>query len=489
MLSVKSSIVKKTSKIFSPILLKMADADIDLYADVEGDFAGEDFGGNDGHDLYDDVLSHPKDEKPGVIKNEALSPPAGTTAPSMSHSSMPQGKKYQIYVGNLTWWTTDNDIQEAIASCGASDFLEVKFNENRINGQSKGFCCVSLGSETSMRLVMEKLVKQEIHGQAPVVTYATKTALIQFEAQSKTRAPQPPPQQQQQQQLLPPMPPRVSAPPPAPIRGYAPRPPYSIRGPPPMISAPPPMIHHVPPPMTAGIPPPTLISHVVPPPMMTAMPPRGPPPAVIHPGGPAPHVNPAFFAQGPPGYPPPMHHGLGEAEFEEIMSRNRTVSSSAIARAVQDAANNEFSSAIETLVTAISLIKQSKVANDDRCKILVASLQDTLTGIENKNYSSRRERSRSRERAYRSSHRSYSRERDYRPREYRERSRERDRDYYRDREREYYEERQRYKERERMDRERERESGRVRGGDGDMERERVDMRGSEREKERERPRH
>jgi len=129
-----------------------------------------------------------------------------------------------------------------------------------------------------------------------------------------------------------------------------------------MISAPPPMIHHVPPPINAGIPPPTaLMSHVAPPPIMS-MPPRGPPP-IIHPAGPAPHVNPAFFPQGPPGYPPPIHHGLSEQEFEEIMSRNRTVSSSAIARAVQDASNNEYASAIETLVTAISLIKQSKVSH------------------------------------------------------------------------------------------------------------------------------
>lgn len=37
-------------------------------------------------------------------------------------------------------------------------------------------------------------------------------------------------------------------------------------------------------------------------------------------------------------------------------------------------------SAIETLVTAISLIKQSKVAHDERCKILISSLQDTLNG-------------------------------------------------------------------------------------------------------------
>merc|ERR1719362_915022 len=131
------------------------------------------------------------------------------------------------------------------------------------------------------------------------------------------------------------------------------------------------------------------------------LPPAGPPPI------PGAHVNPAFF---PPGAPVavPFHevpHGLSEPEFEEIMSRNRTVSSSAIARAVQDAANGEFASAIETLVTAISLIKQSKVASDDRCKILISSLQDTLHGIENKSYGARRERSRSRERerAYRAS--------------------------------------------------------------------------------------
>ena len=127
-------------------------------------------------------------------------------------------------------------------------------------------------------------------------------------------------------------------------------------------------------------------------------------------------------------------HGLSEPEFEEIMSRNRTVSSSAIARAVQDAANGEFASAIETLVTAISLIKQSKVASDDRCKILISSLQDTLHGIENKSYGARHSSGRhSPDRRHsgggRYRHHSPERER------YRERSprREEYRDSYRDR--------------------------------------------------------
>lgn len=46
---------------------------------------------------------------------------------------------------------------------------------------------------------------------------------------------------------------------------------------------------------------------------------------------------------------------------------------------------------------AISLIKQSKISNDDRCKILVSSLQDTLKGIEDKYYGSSRVRSDSRD--------------------------------------------------------------------------------------------
>jgi metal-sulfur cluster biosynthetic enzyme len=79
--------------------------------------------------------------------------------------------------------------------------------------------------------------------------------------------------------------------------------------------------------------------------------------------------NELFLAQGFGG------EQLSEVEFEEIMNRNRTVSSSAISRAVSDAAAGDYASAIETLVTAISLIRQSRVANDDRCKVLITSLQ------------------------------------------------------------------------------------------------------------------
>lgn len=48
----------------------------------------------------------------------------------------------------------------------------------------------------------------------------------------------------------------------------------------------------------------------------------------------------------------------------------------------------DYSDAIETLLTAIAVIKQSRVANDERCRVLLSSLKDCLHGIEAKSYSS-----------------------------------------------------------------------------------------------------
>lgn len=117
------------------------------------------------------------------------------------------------------------------------------------------------------------------------------------------------------------------------------------------------------------------------------------------------------------GSDPSVAGSMSDSEFEEIVSKNKSVAGSAISRAVSDAAagkhfnyymgcsdkaheihcqsKNNFhivgdcSTAIDTLLTAISLIKRSKVSGDERCRILVSSLQDTLHAIEAKNYGSR----------------------------------------------------------------------------------------------------
>ncbi|XP_055607155.1 cleavage and polyadenylation specificity factor subunit 6 isoform X2 [Uranotaenia lowii] len=181
----------------------MADGvDIDLYADdLEPDFTqtNDDFGA-EGGDLYDDVITPSGDhgrnnsgsgaslDRDGIDSNGTYQHHGSS---SMGHMS----RRHQLYIGNLTWWTTDQDIADSIGDVGVGDFQEVKFFENRANGQSKGFCVVSLGSENSMRCVMDRLPKKELHGQNPVVTLPTKQALNQFESQQKTR-PTPPAQGQ-----------------------------------------------------------------------------------------------------------------------------------------------------------------------------------------------------------------------------------------------------------------------------------------------------
>ncbi|XP_033887911.1 cleavage and polyadenylation specificity factor subunit 6 isoform X9 [Acipenser ruthenus] len=539
---------------------------IDIYADVGEEFNQEaEYGGHDQIDLYDDVISPSANNGDAPEDREYMDshPTAGGDdggkGPSSNVVYTYTGKRIALYIGNLTWWTTDEDLTDAIQSVGINDVLEIKFFENRANGQSKGFALICVGSEASSRKLIDLLSKRELHGQNPIITPCNKQSLSQFEMQSRksTQSGQmsgegkagppgvnsrggftlgrgrgrfpgppgpggdrfpgpggpggpPPPfpgamQGPPRPPLGPPGPPGHPGPPPPgqnmlpplsgpPNRGDRPPPPVMFPGQPfgqppmgPLPPGPPPPVPGYglppgPPPPQQGPPPPPGPFPPRPPgpigpPIAMAPPPHlsGPPPGAPPP---APHVNPAFFpppnnsgmpssdSRGPPpdpyGRPPPYDRGdygpagremdaartpLSEAEFEEIMNRNRAISSSAISRAVSDASAADYGSAIETLVTAISLIKQSKVSADDRCKVLISSLQDCLHGIESKSYGSgsRRERSRERDhsRSREKSRRHKSRSRDRHEDYYRERSRdrerhrERDRDRERDREREY----------------------------------------------------
>lgn len=226
-------------------------------------------------DLYDDVIAAP----PGAGGENQVAPggPPLQNNDGPHHGGPPYhhhmgnniasnmgGRRFQLYVGNLTWWTTDQDICEAVIGTGVNDFLEVKFFENRANGQSKGFCVISLGSEQSMRMCMDRLPKKELHGQTPVVTFPSKQALNQFEAQSKTR-PTPPPNNQGQR--------------PPHLNHAGPHP-----GGPPRMMMGPQMRARMPPPGMPGGPPGG---------------PRMPGPHMGHPGGPP---GPPPSHQGPPGF-------------------------------------------------------------------------------------------------------------------------------------------------------------------------------------------
>lgn len=447
------------------------DTEIDLYADVvENELetgTGDDYMTNnervthDG-DLYDDVLTT---QSSGMDftditntvnqSNAKLDQSNGSMTDRNTPSNAYNGKRVSLYVGQLTWWTTDADLADAIHELGINDLLEVKFHENRVNGQSKGFAVVTVGSEASSRTILEKIPKREIHGQNPAVLPCNKQSLNFFEGTTRKDAPMEPMVPIGAATLHPMMRPPIGLTLPMPRGGpldgsyrFPPQGPVILPGAPPGMTRQPmqiPLGPRGPLPGSsmvlgrmAGPPPPG----VHPQQSVLVMQRPGLPqgtngPALVRqsmaPGAPGIPVSSSSmtvipgqlhssYYQGPPGQGPPPHGvslpgqshpdpyyrnvdnrpdpasmvPISEVEFQEIIERNKTVSSSAIARAVHDASTGEFGTAIETLVTAISLIKQSKIANDDRCKILISSLQDTLRGIEDKSYGQRaRHRSRS----------------------------------------------------------------------------------------------
>ncbi|CAF0737338.1 unnamed protein product [Didymodactylos carnosus] len=519
------------------------DTEIDLYADVvENDLEqepGEEYGQEDlqqqDGDLYDAVITAQPSgvdfnditNTPNRINKTPIDMPAG--APS-SYT----GKRVSLYVGQLTWWTTDQDLSDIIQLLGINDLLEIKFHENRVNGQSKGFAVVTVGSENSSRIIGEKLPKKDIHGQNPTVLPCNKQSLSFFEGQNHKDQPieglssMTPPQFLVRPPMIRPpihgLPLPMPRPMGEPYRFHPQGPPMGVGLPPQPGLRPPMQLPHqvrppqqmlvgrqgmpIPNPQQGGAPPthqqvvimqqqqaqqqqqqqqqiqrPGLPSTeqgangpplpVPRPQLQAALRPQGIPmpqqsertqrewDGRPQPGVPVPSNSMTGISHHPQGYYPgqnpavgaPLHHSLphpgqphvhdpyyravaaaaerhdpnmpgisiSETEFQEIMERNKTVSSSAIARAVQDASAGEFGTAIETLVTAVSLIKQSKIANDDRCKILISSLQDTLKGIEDKSYGQRaRHRSRSHDSPRESSRKKHRhRTRSPRDREYR----------------------------------------------------------------------
>ncbi|NXR14892.1 CPSF7 factor, partial [Semnornis frantzii] len=380
------------------------------------------FSNADQMDLYDDVLaasSQPSEsrtsasEPPPEIRQEP-SPKPNSKPPAILYTySGLRNKRAAVYVGSFSWWTTDQQLIQTIRSVGVYDVVELKFAENRANGQSKGYAEVVVASENSVHKLLELLPGKILNGDKVEVRLATRQNLSQFEAQAR-------------------------------------KPDVSFLVP------------------LAGVPPRAHSRDSVDAVDGRATPTENAlPPARLD--KPPLHLNPAFFpppnaAMGPPPDTygktmAPYNHSsrelappapaVSEGEFEEIMNRNRAISSSAISKAVSGASAGDYSDAIETLLTAIAVIKQSRVANDERCRVLLSSLKDCLHGIEAKSYSTSASSSSSRKR-HRSRERSPSRSRES-SRRHREllHGEDRHEDYFQERNRDHERHRDRDRERDR----------------------------------------
>ncbi|KAM8938998.1 cleavage and polyadenylation specificity factor subunit 7 isoform 2-T2 [Pelodytes ibericus] len=455
---------------------------IDIYAEEEFIQVGETRTGSARHesefaaeqvDLYDDVLAasgHPSSHNDG--KGGIMEPPSPIMSTASSLNNKPPAilytynnlrKKASIYIGNFSWWTTDQQLLSAIRSVGVRDPVELKFAENRANGQSKGYAEVIVSSETSMNQLLEQLPQRKLNGEKLDVRPANRQNLSFFEALARKKIPPRANSKSSVDSLdgttTPAEPATISPRPEAPktIMPYYACPTFmenptripvmALQRPP--LSLPPPSSPALASAYRAPPLPPLHYPHLMPPPPRLPPPLGMPPPNTVPP---ALHLNPAFFPPpnsvlGPPPDPykmisnPYLHSReikvpvphVSEAEFEELMNRNRAISRSALSNAVCGATSGDYTNAIKTLETAIAVIKESRVANDDRCRVLLTSLGDCLYGIQDKANSSRK-RHRSRDRS---------------PSRSREGSSRRHRDPHDDRSEDYYHERHRDKDRHR----------------------------------------
>ncbi|CAI6354115.1 unnamed protein product [Macrosiphum euphorbiae] len=310
---------------------------------------------------------------------------------------------YQLFIGNLTWWTTDQDIIGSIIDAGVHDFVDIKFFENQGNGQSKGFCIVTLESEKSVKQILKKLKNKLIHGRKPVVTFPSSRAYFMFESEYETQL-----NKSSKEDMS-----RI------PVGNSLENPSQSVS------------YHTIMPLMSSCI----QTHHQYPQPtgyenqwnrsyqqnmgtyFVTSE--QG----ISGAGGSLSQINqndhcqesvdptlvnqtstslksqsfsyddyhPFYTHSNKPRVINEIQKTETETEINFIINRNRIVSSSAIARAVTDATNGEYVSAIETLNTAIALIEDSKIANDERSKILVCTLYNTIYGIQTRMVNKRKE--------------------------------------------------------------------------------------------------
>ncbi len=76
----------------------------------------------------------------------------------------------KLYVGNLPFNTTENELQELFAQAGAVQ--EVTLMQDRFTGKSRGFAFVTMGSEEEAQNAISKLNGQAMEGRPLTVNEA-----------------------------------------------------------------------------------------------------------------------------------------------------------------------------------------------------------------------------------------------------------------------------------------------------------------------------
>jgi cold-inducible RNA-binding protein len=76
----------------------------------------------------------------------------------------------KLFVGNLSFKTTENDLQDAFAAHGT--VVEANLMMDRVTGRPRGFAFVTMGSPEEAQKAIEALNGKEMDGRALTVNVA-----------------------------------------------------------------------------------------------------------------------------------------------------------------------------------------------------------------------------------------------------------------------------------------------------------------------------
>src|SRR5207244_5407302 len=76
----------------------------------------------------------------------------------------------KLYVGNLAYNTTENELQELFSQAGTVQ--EVSLMQDKFTGKSRGFAFVTMGSDEDAQNAISKLNGQTVEGRALTVNEA-----------------------------------------------------------------------------------------------------------------------------------------------------------------------------------------------------------------------------------------------------------------------------------------------------------------------------